>query len=603
MKNRIKFSLLTGMAFLVCTALPGILSMRNQILYAAEQQEIKDGIIIRPVQNLPEQYIRGMDVSELAAQENSSVVYYDEYGHPQDVFETLSGYGINCIRLRVWNDPFDAEGHGYGGGNINAETAAELGARAARYGISTLIDFHYSDFWADPARQLCPKAWEGMSLEEKREALYRYTREALIQILDAGTDVWMVQIGNETNHSMAGEDNFDNVLTLMAAGCRAVREVSAERGLNIQTSIHLTDVNNRGEFRGNLDRAARAGLDIDAVAISWYPYWHGTFDDLSEAIRIVREEYGKEAFVTETSYPFTLEDGDGNGNVIADAGILPVDYPASVQGQASMLRDIFDISLSAGALGVFYWGGIWIPVGSNYETNFPVWEEYGSGWATSYSRSYDPENVGDFYGGSAWDNQAMFGFDGKPLESMHAFDSLKEGYGEYEKGSGLPDEQPQDPQMTDGKDPEKPKNYVRNPGFEEEDLSMWNAVSMTDEYPLDYQDYSADAHSGTIAFHYWFENNMEFYIEQTVSGLEEGMYKASVFSQGGDMGTDSTMTFYVITGTERYETSFMNTSWAQWQNPEIADIPVQNGELTIGVSVRCPAKAWGTLDDFTVEKQ
>ena len=147
-------------------------------------------------ENLSEGFLLGADVSSLLAQEASGVVYRGFDGAPQDMLETLSQAGVNYVRVRVSNDPFDSQGQGYGGGNCTVDTAIEIGRRAARYGMGLLVDFHYSDFWADPSKQQAPKAWQGMSLAEKEAAIYDHTAESLRQLRDAGITVGMVQIGN-----------------------------------------------------------------------------------------------------------------------------------------------------------------------------------------------------------------------------------------------------------------------------------------------------------------------------------------------------------------------------------------------------------------------
>lgn len=149
-------------------------------------------IFVQPVADISDDFIRGMDASAVLSVENSGAVYYGYDGKEQDVFETLAQSGVNYIRLRVWNDPYDKNGNGYGGGNNDLTTAMKLGVRAARYGMKVCIDFHYSDFWADPKRQHAPKAWEGMTVDEKSDALYDYTTESLGKLLDAGVDVGMV---------------------------------------------------------------------------------------------------------------------------------------------------------------------------------------------------------------------------------------------------------------------------------------------------------------------------------------------------------------------------------------------------------------------------
>ena len=164
-----------------------------------------DTLYVEKVENLPEDFIFGMDASQVPALEAAGVTYYDYNGQEADVFETLAKSGINYIRVRVWVDPFDGAGNGYGGGNCNIDTAVEIGKRATKYGMKLLVNFHYSDFWADPGKQMAPKAWQGMDIETKAEALYQYTAESLNKLKEAQVDVGMVQIGNETNGALCGE--------------------------------------------------------------------------------------------------------------------------------------------------------------------------------------------------------------------------------------------------------------------------------------------------------------------------------------------------------------------------------------------------------------
>ena len=199
-------------------------------------------IFVEPVDGISDDFYRGMDASAVLALENSGVKYYNFDGEEQDVFMTLAQAGVNYIRLRVWNDPYDENGNGYGGGNNDVATAIALGQRATKYGMKVCIDFHYSDFWADPKKQFVPKAWEGMDIEEKSDALYNFTLESLTQLLDAGVDVGMVQIGNEINNGMSGETDVANVRKLLAAGSKAVREAAANSGKEILVAVHYTNI-------------------------------------------------------------------------------------------------------------------------------------------------------------------------------------------------------------------------------------------------------------------------------------------------------------------------------------------------------------------------
>ncbi len=378
------------------------------------------------IESLPDDFIMGMDASSVLVEENSGVRYYDFEGNEQDVFKTLSDSGINYIRLRVWNDPYDDEGNGYGGGNNDLPTAIELGKRATENGMKVSIDFHYSDFWADPKRQHAPKAWEGMSIEEKSAALYDFTKESLTQLLDAGVDVGMIQIGNEINYGMSDEKKLENVIELLKSGSSAIREVSGEYGKEIDIVVHYTRITDKGDVLTLVEKLVESGIDFDMIGMSYYPFWDGGMDNMGRVLELIKERYNKEAFIAETSYAYTTEDGDGSGNSFTSDDAVK-GYPVSVEGQATIIRDICKRVNEVGGKGVFYWEGTWIPVGDASSDNSEIWEKYGSGWASSYAADYDPEDAGVYYGGCSWDNQALFDFEGHPLESLNVFKYMRQG--------------------------------------------------------------------------------------------------------------------------------------------------------------------------------
>lgn len=612
-------------------------------------------IFVEPVDGISDDFYRGMDSSAVLALENSGVKYYNFDGEEQDVFMTLAQAGVNYIRLRVWNDPYDENGNGYGGGNNDVATAIALGQRATKYGMKVCIDFHYSDFWADPKKQFVPKAWEGMDIEEKSDALYNFTLESLTQLLDAGVDVGMVQIGNEINNGMSGETNVANVRKLLTAGSKAVREAAANSGKEILVAVHYTNIDDMKKLDTLLTGLQVKEIDYDIVGLSFYPYWHGTIEDLKNAIIHIRDTYGKKVYVAENAYCYTAEDGDGSANSVEGTDDLAEGYSASVQGQANEVRDVCAAASEAGAEGVFYWEGTWIPVGPADADNSNLWEKYGSGWASSYASGYDPKDAGQYYGGCSWDNQAMFDFTGHPLASLNVFKYLK-------YGATAPLAVDSIPAVTVacniGTDPELPDtvsviyndrseaqvpviwntddvaaidtenggnftvsgtledgteitaavtveriNYVQNPSFEDADTSMWTVNYSGETDPTDYQVKAADAHSGEVAFHFWSGSaDMDFSIEQSFTDLEPGTYELSAFSQGGDLSDDTSMELYALIDGRELTAPFKLTTYADWQNPVIPEIKVTDGSLTIGVRYKCNVNSWGTLDDVTLYK-
>lgn len=612
-------------------------------------------VYVEPVDGISDDFYRGMDVSAVLALENSGVKYYNFDGEEQDVFMTLAQAGVNYIRLRVWNDPYDENGNGYGGGNNDVATAITLGQRATQYGMKVCIDFHYSDFWADPKKQFVPKAWEGMDIEEKSDALYNFTLENLTQILDAGVDVGMVQVGNEINNGMCGETDASNVRKLLASGSKAVRDAATASGKNILVAVHYTNIDDMKKLDTLLTGLQVKEIDYDIVGLSFYPYWHGTMDDLKNAIIHVRDTHGKKVYVAENAYCYTSEDGDGSANSIKGTDDLAEGYSASVQGQANEVRDVCAAASEAGAEGIFYWEGTWIPVGPADADNSAIWEKYGSGWASSYAGGYDPKDAGQYYGGSSWDNQAMFDFTGHPLASLNIFKYLKYGstaplaidtipeivvscnIGAEVK---LPDtvsiiyndrSEEQVPVTWDAEDiaaidtenggaftvagsldegtevtaivTVERVNYVQNPGFEDADTSMWTVTYSGETNPTDYQVKAADAHSGEVAFHFWSgTSDMDFSIKQSFTDLEPGTYELSAFSQGGDLAADASMELYAVVDGKELTVPFMLTTYADWQNPTVSGIKVTDGTLTIGVRYQCNKNSWGTLDDVTLNR-
>ena len=613
-------------------------------------------IYVEPVEGISDDFIRGMDASAVLALENSGVKYYNFDGEEQDVFQTLSEAGVNYIRLRVWNDPYDENGNGYGGGNNDLPTAIELGKRATKYGMKVCIDFHYSDFWADPKRQHAPKAWEGMDIDEKCDALYDYTKDSLTQLLDEGVDVEMVQVGNEINNGMAGEYYLPNVTQLLKSGTKAVREIADTYNKDIQVVIHYTNIESNGEIDSLASNLQNNDVDYDIMGLSYYPFWDGSFDNMQRISRYIQKTYNKKVMIAETSYCYTSEDGDGSGNSLVGTDDIVKGYPATVQSQATMVRDVCAAANEAGLEGVFYWEGTWIPVGSATADNSPIWEKYGSGWASSYASDYDPDDAGLYYGGCSWDNQAMFDFTGHPLPSLNVFKYLKDGHDvplavDYVSdvsatcNAGSAIELPEqvdviynnhaantqadvtwDEAQIAAIDPNVDgeydiagsvdggftvtchvkvilKNLVQNPSFEDADTSMWKVTYEGNSNPTDYQNKTDDAHTGDIAFHFWSgDSDMDFSIEQEFTDLEAGTYRLSVFAQGGDVSADAEMELYAVTSDGEQTESFMVTTYNDWKNPTIPEIQVTDGTLTIGVRMKCNVSSWGTVDDFTLNK-
>lgn len=424
-----------------------LLMLLGMELYAADKETItSDSAIsgeldISKVEGLSDDFIMGVDISSVMSEFESGVVFQDFEGNTidniSDFCKFLKECGITHIRVRVWNDPYDENGNGYGGGNNDVDKAVQIAEGCAVAGIKMLVDFHYSDFWADPGKQQEPKAWKEYTLNEKKKEIEAFTTKSLQKISASGVDIDMVQIGNETTNQFVEEkgDDYANMCSLFNAGAKAVRAFDQ----NVKVVIHLTNPERTNQLINWAKRLADHQVDYDVLATSYYPYWHGTLDNLKSQFEEVRSKYGKDVMVAETSYAYTLEDSDGHDNTVRTGNNDTLtNYPFTPQGQAECIRDIIEAVHEAGGLGVYYWEPAWITVGDTtglsgdvYDQqvaqNQEKWEQFGSGWASSYSAEYDPDDAGKWFGGSAVDNQAMFYPDGSPVASLHVWEYVKTG--------------------------------------------------------------------------------------------------------------------------------------------------------------------------------
>ena len=608
-------------------------------------------LFVKQVDGLPEDFILGMDVSSVIALEQSGVTYYNYEGQQQDLLQTLAEAGVNYIRVRVWNHPYDSEGNGYGGGNNDVEKAVEIGRRATRYGMKLLVDFHYSDFWADPGKQAAPLAWQDLSVDEKAKALKKYTRESLKTLRQAGVDVGMVQIGNETNGALCGEKLWSSISKLMQAGSEAVRAVFPDA----LVAVHFANPES-GAYADYAGKLAGYHVDYDVFGSSYYPYWHGSLENLTRVLSGVAETYDKKVMVMETSYAFTGEDTDFSGNTISDESAVAKPYPYSQQGQVNSFRDVVAaVAAAKNGIGVCYWEGAWITVGgSSREENQKLWEKYGSGWASSCAASYDPDDAGKWYGGSAVDNQAFFDPEGHPLESLKVFNLVRWGNGGEARAESI---EPMAITLTAGDDftlPEtvnavftdnsrvpvpvtwdvtdealaevlsrpgasleitgtaadmpasllisvEPENLLQNPGFEDGVAAPWIVEDLGGAKELKIEKKTGDSRTGDWHYHFWSEaaGTVEFTLEQQPEALQSGTYSFSIYIMGGDCGAAEVYAYAKRNG-EIVSTAPMEiTSWNEWHGGTVSGIEYREGDkLSVGIYVKTDAAgAWGKIDD------
>lgn len=614
---------------------------------AADEGPVEAGIFVDKVEGLSDDFINAMDISSVLSLEESGVVFKDAQGNPADLFEVLADHGVTDVRVRVWNDPYDADGNGYGGGTLDAERATIIADRATEAGMGVIVDFHYADFWAHPGQQPSPKAWVSLSAEDRADALYDFTAQTLQGMLDVGADITMVQVGNETNGGLlAGQSTWSASGPLFAAGAQAVRDTVP----TALVAVHFTNPS-PSTYAGYAAQLQSAGVDYDVFASSYYPFWHGTLENLTASLAAVADGYDKDVMVIETSWAYTLEDGDGHENSIR-TGSDNIDlYPISVQGQAHAYADIMQAVVDTGrGIGIAYWEPAWLPVGpaSEASANAVLWEQYGSGWASSFSGEYSAD-AGTYYGGSSWDNQALFSFDGTPLESLRTFEYAKTG-----AVTALAIESIESPTVTaiEGQSVVMPAtvtatyndrstqelaatwssavewiesrgtytingvadgghsisatvvvtapNVLTNPGFEQGSSNVTPWVFNATPWPSTFWVVASGGNgTGNWAVNAWNAAPYTMSFSQTLSGLEPGEYVLGAMGRGA---ADFSAELFATTSDATVTQGFNLTNWDTIRYPSLNVTVGESGTLTVGVTGTAAANAWAWFDDFTLTK-
>ncbi|MFR8653304.1 glycosyl hydrolase 53 family protein [Megamonas funiformis] len=592
---------------------------------------------VNPIENLSTDFIKGADVSIMPELERNGTKFYDN-GIEQDGLTILKNHGVNWIRVRIWNNPYVVGPEGVGGGNTDEAKAIEMAKRAKALGMKVLVDFHYSDFWVDPGQQKKPDAWKNDSGDKLVDDVYAYTAKVMQDFNAQGVTPDMVQVGNELNNGMLWpeaqltEDNpngYKFLAKLLNAGLQAVHDNDKDN--KVKTMIHLAgvDVNLYHTFFDNLIVKNKVN-DFDIIGMSFYPFWHGTMDDLKNTMNDVSAKYNKDVIAVETAFGYTLEDADFEKNNFGTNEEKVGGYKATVQGQATGLRDVMATVASVNdnrGLGIFYWAPDWV-------INEKV------GWKSNG-------------GGNGWDNLTLFDTKGNALESMDTFNLVSD-----------PNNQYIEPQVTaintvDVKDvslysnvdlPQtvgvvysndavknmsvkwdvakpifaKPGNYtisgtveglaqkaianievknkmnlVLNGNFENETLNGWDIVGDSSAINLAWN--QGDVRD-KCAMHYWNNKPFNVIIKQKLKGLSDGKYTLSCWTQGN--GLASKYQLFVKQNGVEMTTDIKDDGWNRWHPTSIKNIEVKNGEVEIGFILNGRPDTWGSIDDieFYVQK-
>ena len=639
-------------AFL-CSLFSPVFAARGKASEAASQK-----IVVEKVEGLSDDFMRGVDISMIDQIEQSGGKFYDAQGKEADIFQILKDNGVNWVRIRLWNKPVYEEdqrdkdgkvvakkGDKMGGGNNDLETDLRIAKRIKAAGLKFMLDFHYSDFWADPGKQYMPQEWKNLSPAQLEATVEKFTRETIDRFTAENAAPDAVQIGNELNSGFmwpVGQiwTNDPNVkiggmkefMKLLARASTGVR--TAQNGKNIKIIIHLADGGRQELYKWIFDEVKKAKIDYDIIGLSFYPYWHGSLDDLKANMEMIRKRYGKDMAVMETAYAFTEEDGDFQGNAFQVYSDEKYGYVPSVQGQATLVRDIINTVASVkGGCGVFYW-----------EADSIVWP--GAHLSTTE--------------GNTWENQAMFSFDGKALPSLAVW-NLVSGKGEVENvwggsaknGSGfVPYALAEDLKITTkpGTTPALPakvkviftndseglvdvmweshnwanekigtvtlngtiagvafkpvakvivtdrQNLLADPSFESGKMGNWKLNGPGAACFM--ENNKSNAHTGKWTYKYWLGSGFKSVLSQELKEIPNGVYELSVWAMGGGGENNIRLFAANFDGTKKQVTSkIVNTGWQDWHQYKIK-VPVTDGKATVGIFLDTAPDCWGNFDDI-----
>jgi len=320
----------------------------------------------------------GGDLSYVNEMEDCGAIYRLG-GKPIDPFKLLKREGGNIVRVRIWVNPTWTKYSNY-------SDVLKTIRRTHAAGMQALLDFHYSDDWADGGKQITPAAWANLTTDQQVKALHDYTLDTLRKLDAEGAMPEMVQVGNETNPELLGGKvpgapiNWDRNARLLNAGIQAVQEAGRSGSIAPRIMLHIAQPENVLPW---FDAAAKAGVQgYDLIGISYYKKW-STYglDQLKQTIAETKHRYGKDVIVVETGYPFTLEGADTANNLLGNDALIP-GYSATPQGQHKFMVELTQLTIDAGGIGVVYWEPYWISTrcgtrwgkGSDWENS--TWFDY-----------------------------------------------------------------------------------------------------------------------------------------------------------------------------------------------------------------------------------
>lgn len=374
------------------------------LLFACQKDEDKEPGPQPPRD--PLEFHFGADLSYVNQILDHNGVYRDQ-GEVRDPYRIFKDRGTKLVRLRLWHNPqwtkevYDPEGTQLYNDYADVEKAI---ASAKGNGMQVLLDFHYSDTWADPGRQEIPAAWKDITdIEVLKDSVYNYTKKVLESLESKGLMPEFIQPGNEINCGMlytnaspefppcnACDGAWSNLGEVINSAIEAIREVSNASATKPKVILHVADPQHVEWWFDNITGNGKV-TDFDIVGFSYYPIWHTTIApaELEASVKHFREKYDRQVMILETAYPWTT-DGDDNYNNIFGGQAPVAGYPFTREGQSDMMKFLTQAMINGGGSGLVYWEPAWIS-----------------------------SEMKDLWGsGSAWENCTFFDFDGNAHEGM-----------------------------------------------------------------------------------------------------------------------------------------------------------------------------------------
>lgn len=341
-------------------------------------------------------FIHGADISFVQQLEQNGADYKTITGQSEDLLVILKDNGIDTIRLRLWHTPDQ--------GLNGLPATLEFAQRIEAAGLDLLLDFHYSDSWADPGKQTKPAVWQGLSYEVLQDSLYDYTHRVMTALVAQGTPPQVVQVGNEIIQGLLWDEGrvggsfnsagqWTNLTTLLNRAINAVHDATPQDSVEIM--IHIDRGGDVAGATWFFDNLTNQTIEFDIIGLSYYPWWHGSMAAMEQTINTVADRYNKPVMLAETAYPWTLGWFDNTNNLVGLPEHLLPGYDASPEGQAQFLRDVVDLLRAVPnqrGRGIAYWA---------------------------------PEYIAVPGVGSPWENVALFDNNGVALAGMSALGEVR----------------------------------------------------------------------------------------------------------------------------------------------------------------------------------